>query len=251
MTDRWILTPQFFETPEGALASAVPEGAAVNAHDVPDRGAESLGAIYRPIRDFVTETLKAGDRPISMAGDCCASIPVMAGITRAGITPSFVWIDAHGDFNTPETSPSQFLGGMPLAMMVGRGPQWLCETVSLAPIPEDSIWLIDGRDLDPGERAAIDASALRRTGMAGLATLRLDGPIYVHLDVDVLSADEVPGFNYPVSGGPGVAETVAACSAFAAANDIMAISISGWSGALDPDGRTGAACRRVITALTG
>jgi len=167
----------------------------------------------------------------------------------AGLT--VVWIDSHGDFNTPETSPSQFLGGMPLAMIVGRGPQWMCESVGLSPVPEERVWAIDLRDLDPLERVAVDASALRRTGMAGMASLKIDGPVHLHIDMDVLDADEVPAFNYPVPGGPSVAETVAACRAFAAHNDIVAVSVSGWTGALDEDGRTAAACTRVLHAALG
>ena len=160
-----------------------------------------------------------------------------------------VWIDAHGDFNTPETSPSQFLGGMPLAMMVGRGPQWMCEAVGLRPFPEERVWLVDGRDLDPLERKALDESRVNRADVSGLDALGLSGPVYVHIDLDVINSDEAPGFNYPVPGGPGVEETAAGCAALAGRADICAISISGWTGARDPDGATADACRKVLRAL--
>ncbi len=252
MIDRWLITPQFFEKPEPALAEVVPEGAVVNGpHAIPDRSATSMARVHRPIATFTRDTLKAGDRPISVAGDCCASIPVLAGIRATGIEPVLVWIDAHADFNTPETSQSQFLGGMPLAMIVGRGPQWMCESVDLKPIAEDRVWLIDGRDLDPLERAALDASAVRRTGMAELKTLKIEAPVHLHLDIDVVDSSEAPGSNYPVAGGPSVAETVTACSAFAAENDLIAISISGWTGPLDLEGRTKDACAAILEALIG
>ncbi|MEM8791868.1 MAG: arginase family protein [Pseudomonadota bacterium] len=251
MNDQWILTPQFFEIPEPALAAAAPTDAVENAHVIADRSAESLGKVHRPIRDFVRDQMREGARPVSLAGDCCAAIPVLAGLRAAGTEPALIWIDAHGDFNTPETSPSQFLGGMPLAMMAGRGPQWMCEEVGLAPFPEERIWLVDGRDLDPLEREAVDASGLHHIDIEGLAELKIDGPVYVHLDVDVLSADEVAAFNYPVPGGPSVAVTVAGCRRFAAANDIVALSVSGWTGRLDGDGRTGAACKELIRTLLG
>ena len=125
----------------------------------------------------------------------------------------------------------------------------MCKSVGLIPIAEDRVWLIDGRDLDPLERAAIDASALRRTGMAGLKTLKTDTPIHLHLDIDVIDSSEAPGSNYPVAGGPSVSETVTACSAFAAENDIIAISISGWTGSLDLEGKTREACAAVLKAL--
>ncbi len=57
------------------------------------------------------------------AGDCVASLGVAAGLQRAGIEPSVAWLDAHGDFNTWETTPSGFMGGMPLAVLAGLGDQ--------------------------------------------------------------------------------------------------------------------------------
>ena len=255
-TSRWLVTPFYFEHPELALFTAAPDGAASNTPEgIADRSPATMARLYRPIADFVEETLRAGARPVSLAGDCCAAIPVLAGLRAAGVEPVLVWIDAHGDFNTPETSPSQFLGGMPLAMMVGRGPQWLCEAVGLTPLPEQRVWLIDGRDLDPLEREALDASRVNRARVADLATPEFTGeftgPVHVHIDLDVLDAAEAPGFNYPVPGGPGAAETADACAQLAARADIRAISISGWTDALDPSGATGAACRRVLRALTG
>ncbi|HET7410105.1 MAG TPA: arginase family protein, partial [Paracoccaceae bacterium] len=229
MPDRWILTPHYFEQPEPALSAAVlPEARVVNGpHPIADRGRESMARLHAPIARFAQEATSAGERPVSIAGDCCAAVPVLAGLRAAGVEPHLIWIDAHGDFNTPETSPSQFLGGMPLAMIAGRGPRWMSEAVGLAPLPEDRIWLIDGRDLDPLERAALDASAVRRTGIAGLGSLRLDGPVLVHIDMDVLDSDTVPAFQYPVVGGPSVAAVSRACREFAGANRIAGISVCG------------------------
>jgi arginase len=252
MTSRWQVTPFYFEHPEPVLFSAAPEGAATNAPDgITDRSPGAMARLHRPIAQFVEETLKAGDRPVLLAGDCCIAVPVLAGLRAAGIEPTLIWIDAHGDFNTPETSPSQFLGGMPLAMMVGRGPQWMCEAVGLTPFPEQRVWLIDGRDLDPLERQALDASRVNRASVAELASLTFEGPVYVHLDTDVIDATEAPGFNYPVPDGPSAAQTADTCSNLAAHTDICAISISGWTEALDPSGATGRACRQVLRALTG
>ena len=252
MTSRWLVTPFYFEHSEPALFSAAPDRAAANTPTgISDRSPDSMARLHQPIAEFVEATLRAGARPVSLAGDCCAAIPVLAGLGAAGVDPTLVWIDAHGDFNTPETSPSQFLGRMPLAMMVGRGPQWMCEAVGLTPTPEERVWLIDGRDLDPPERVALDTSRVNRAEVADLAGLTFDGPIHVHIDLDVIDAAEAPGFNYPVPGGPGAAETAGACARLAARADIRAISISGWTDALDPSGATGSACRRVLHALTG
>jgi len=249
---RWIVSPYYFELDEPAVVAIAPGDAVMNVgHTLADRTAAGLAPVYQPIAAFVTEAAQAGATPVSAAGDCSATLPVVAGLQAAGIAPVLVWIDAHGDFNTPETSPSQFLGGMPLAMLVGRGPRDYCQSVGLTVLEEHDVWLIDGRDLDPLEREALDASAIRRTGMAGLASLRIDGRVYLHFDNDVLNPADAPAMNYPAPGGPTTAETVAACRAFVAANDVVAISLSGWNSALDTDGRSQAATALVMAALTG
>ncbi len=250
MDTDWILTPQFFELPEPALAGVVPDNAVVNGpHHIADRSFSSLAKVHQPIAEFVSNAVLSGRVPVSVAGDCCAAIPVMAGVQVAGIVPVLVWLDAHGDFNTPETSPSGFLGGMPLAMMVGQGPQDLCNGAGMSPIDESSVWLVDGRDLDPLEREAVEASQVHRLDMAGFEALQLNRPVHLHLDIDVIDASEAPGTRYPTPDGPGVAETIAACRAFVEANEIVAISVSGWTGELDEDGVTGAACDAVLQSI--
>ena len=94
-----------------------------------------MSQLHRPLADFIHKTIRQGDRPVSFAGDCCTTLGVVAGLQRADLNPTLIWLDAHGDFNTWETSPSGFLGGMPLAMMVGRGEQTMAETCRTIPLP--------------------------------------------------------------------------------------------------------------------
>jgi arginase len=94
--------------------------------------------------------------PMIMAGDCTACVGAMKGLEAQ--SPHVLWYDAHGDYNTPETSPSGFLGGMPLAAMVGRGSQWMLEGVKMTPIAEERVVLIDARDLDPEEAQLVRES---------------------------------------------------------------------------------------------
>jgi arginase len=251
MADRWLVTPCFFERPEPALAVVAPDGHTVNAVTIPDRAPAQLARLHGEIARFVEAAVAEEARPISVAGDCCAAVPVLAGLRRAGVEPVLVWLDAHGDFNTPETSPSQFLGGMPLAMMVGRGPQWMVEAVGLAPLPEARVVLVDARDLDPAEAAAVAQSGVTHVSLAGLAGVPLSAPVHLHIDLDVIDSAEAPAFQYPVGGGPSLAEVAEAVAALAARADIAAISISGWTGEMDADGRTAAAAQRVLDAVTG
>ncbi|MEL6576474.1 MAG: arginase family protein [Pseudomonadota bacterium] len=250
MTDHWIVTPQYFEHAEPDLVGEAPAAAIVNGpHPIAGRGAAELAVLHRPVADAVAAALEKEARAVNLAGDCCAAVPALAGCQRAGLAPHIVWVDAHADFNTPETSPSQFLGGMPLAMMVGRGPQWMMDAVGAKPAPEASVTLVDGRDLDPLEAEAVANSALSHIETVALGALKLDGPVLLHIDLDVLDATAAPAFNYPVPGGPDAAELAAALSAFRAANDIRCISLSAWSPSKDADGRTGAACRQALKPL--
>jgi arginase len=252
MKNNWLVSPYFFEQRDMALRAAVPDGVDHVLNDVGilhDRNPATLTRVHQPIADFAYDTIKAGARPLSVAGDCMASLPVMAGAQLAGLAPVLVWLDAHGDFNTSETSPSGFLGGMPLAMMVGRGEFAIGRAVGLAPVPERDVWLVDGRDLDPLEGAALAKSAVNRCTMRDFAALRFQRPVHLHIDNDVVDADEVPANNYPVADGPSLAETIRACTEFAARNSLCALSLSGWNGALDKDGKTAAACRDLLRAV--
>lgn len=153
----------------------------------------------------------------------------------------------YGDFNTWETSPSGFLGGMPLAMLVGRGDQTIVKGVGLTPIPEEKVILTDARDLDPGEREAVEGSAiLHLPKVETLLEMELPvGPLYVHFDCDVLKPDEAPAMNYLAPGGPSSSMMRALFRRLRETGRIVAISLSAWNPELDEDGQT----KEVVMAL--
>jgi len=251
MKPRWMVTPHFLESYDPALTAAVPEGVEFTLNTVPgmvDCSAANLRRLHRGIARFVQRAARADALPISVAGDCVAALPVMAGLQAAGLAPALVWVDAHGDFNTPETSPSGFLGGMPLAMMVGRGDPAYEANVDLRPVNASDVWLVGARAFDSGEAEALAASKVQRRDVAELGALRLGRPVHLHIDNDVIDAAEVPANNYPVAGGPALQEVIAACEGFMGGNDVRAISFSGWNGGLDRDGKTAAACARLLRA---
>ena len=251
MSNAWLVSPWFLDVSEPGLRAAAPREAAINPAKPHAESPEGLAPLHRAIADFVHLALAGGQRPIAFTGDCMAAIPALSGVYRAGLDPTLVWIDAHGDFNTPETSPSGALVGMPLAMMTGRGPQGYCEGDTPIRLEDRKIVRVDVRDLDPGEADLVEAARLPVFSMAAFGTLTIEGPVHVHFDPDVICAEEAPGFRFPAPGGPTVEETCTALARFAAANDIRSISLGGWTPALDPDGRTEAAVRAAFQALTG
>ncbi|HVQ34486.1 MAG TPA: arginase family protein [Candidatus Bathyarchaeia archaeon] len=249
MSDRRLITPFFLDRPSvphrGLPGDWLND---LTLHDGPL--VKRLSAVHDPLAAEVARTLDAGDRPVSIAGDCCAVIPVIAGLQRAGVAPRLLWLDAHGDFNTPETTPSGFIGGMPLAMLVGRGDLDLLRALGLTPIPERDVILCDARDLDPGEREAVEGSEVRRVpSLAAILEQELsDRPLHVHLDVDVMSTEDAPAVLYPVAGGPRCSELVELGRKLAARGAPVSVSMTTWVFDRDADGRTAEAC---TTALEG
>ncbi len=241
MKNQYLLTPYFIDKPVPGLHSAAGPGWQVNRPPLPAGKPQAImSRLYQPLAEFMAQTIKQGDRPVSFAGDCCTTLGVMAGIQKAGLSPTLIWLDAHGDFNTWETTPSDFLGGMPLAMMVGRGEQTICEQVGLAPFPEAQIILTDARDLDPSEKANLnDSAVVHLPQVAQLLDYPLpDGPLYVHFDVDALDSQVLPAVSYPAPGGPGVAEMRRVFHHLARTGRVTAVSVSAWNPDLDEDGRS-------------
>jgi len=184
---------------------------------------------------------------IVYAGDCLAVIGILAGLQRRGVEPTLYWFDAHGDFHTWETTHSQFLGGMPLAMVSGRGELAIVEATGMAPLPDERIVLVGARDLDPGEDGAVAASGLTVSSVDEVATEDpRPGPIYVHLDVDVVDPGDLPAVNYPVPDGPSAASVGAAVRNLAATGRVVAASVSSWNPQLPGADQAAAATRSIM-----
>jgi arginase len=200
--------------------------------------AERMGVLYRALAAEVAAVRVAGNLPVVISGDCVASIGVVAGLQQETSDFNLVWYDAHGDFNTPETTPSGFIGGMPLAMLCGRGEQTIVKGVGAKIHPESKIILTDARDLDPGEKEAVAGSAVTHlTQVADLINLKLPNePIYIHFDSDVLRTADMPAVNYPAQGGPTLETVEASLAYLASTGRIAAISVTMWNPEMDAEG---------------
>ena len=150
--------------------------------------AASLGCLREAGR-LVDESLGAGRRPLLVAGHCAICMTTLPGVAARHPDASFVWLDAHADFNTPETTPSGFLGGMCLSAACGV---WDAELEG-APIDPARVHMIGVRDLDPGEERLVDAHRVSWEAPTG-------GPVFIHLDLDVLDPAEHPA-DFPAGGG--------------------------------------------------
>jgi arginase len=254
MKDRLILTPFFLDQPRDGLKPLMKPGWQINGPVLPNGELQSRMSVYhKPLTDFVSKTILNQERPVSIAGDCLSAIAVLAGLQQAGINPLLIWFDAHGDFNTWETTPSGFLGGMPLAMIVGKGEQTLPRAVGLKPLPEKSVILTDARDLDPGERNLVEKSALTHlSSVEALLDFQFpDAPIYVHFDTDIVRPEESPAQNYLAEGGPAVDTLRAVFNHLARTQKVIAVSLSSWNPDLDNDQKSEIVSMSLLQSLLG
>ena len=205
MNNEYILTPFFLDQRRDGLRAAAADDWTINTPALPEGETQARMSVYHEqLAELVAEAVLAGARPVSVAGDCCATIGVVAGLQRAGLDPVLLWLDAHGDFNTWETTLSGFLGGMPLAMLVGRGEQTMLRAVRAIPLDEEKMVLTDARDLDAAEKIALAQSRLQHVSDARqlLASERLNAPLYIHFDTDIVDPHDSPAQSYLAPGGP-------------------------------------------------
>jgi arginase len=149
----------------------------------------------------IDDALAAGDVPVLLAGDCSVAVTTLAAAVRNRPEARLLWLDAHGDYNTPDTTESGFLGGMCLAAACGVWDAGLGEAVG----PERVV-LAGIRDLDAGERELLEAGPATVIGASTVETLvavknALDGaPVFIHLDLDVIDPEHFPAA-FPAPGG--------------------------------------------------
>jgi arginase len=148
------------------------------------------------------------DVVLTAGGDCGVELaPVAAARARYGERLTMLWIDAHPDVSTPQTLPSGSFHGMVLRTLLGEGPESLTPEEPLGPA---QVILAGVRSFELGQRDYIDAVGIRSYGVDDLerALDGLTGPVYVHLDLDVLDPAEFASTCYPEPDGPSVQRVI-------------------------------------------
>ena len=208
---------------------------------------QPLIQINQELARAVAAIVAGGGFPLVLGGDHSLSIGSIRGTTRSRKL-GLIWIDAHGDFNTDETTPSGNIHGMSLAAVTGRGHPALAEAV----VADTSIAIVGVRDLDPAERVALRASGISiytmldvdRRGMAAImdeATARVSNGtrgFHVSLDLDALDPHEAPGVGTPVSGGLTFREAHAALEIIAEHGGMRSLDLVEVNPILDNHNRT-------------
>jgi arginase len=198
----------------GDVVTAVAEASTVGDERV--RFLPQIKETCERIAELMGRAVEEEHFPLVLGGDHSVALGTLGGLARAAGRPGGVlWLDAHGDLNRPDTSPSGNVHGMPLAAALGLGgPEFESDVFLLPALEARRVVLFGVRSLDPAERELLGEldvlvftmSDLDRTGIERAmreALERLQGPGFVHvsLDLDVLDPEVAPGVGTPVRGG--------------------------------------------------
>ncbi|MDQ0895507.1 arginase family protein [Agromyces ramosus] len=235
--------------------------------EVPTEAGESLGtgvlrySTLLRVRNRTAEVLeRVPDWALTIGGDCGASVAAVAhASTRSSGDLAVLWLDAHPDLNTPESSPSGGFGGMTLRAIVGDGADGLALDADTRVAPERLV-LGGIRAIDDEERRFIDDHGVATLTVEDLsdpsvviAALEATGAsqVFVHVDLDVLDPSALAGLSYPMPFGIGAAELVALIRAVVARFPLAGAAIAGFAPAT-PDAAEDdlPTILRVVGALT-
>lgn len=208
--------------------------------------------------------------PVVLGGDHSIAIGTVSGLSafyhrkkqRVGV----IWFDAHGDMNTPETSPSGNIHGMPFAAILGKGARELTEIGGFTPkvLPEDCV-LIGARDVDTSEAEVMRASGVRiytmrevdERGMSVIVdeaiTIASRNTIGFHvtMDMDFVDPDYAPGVGTPVPGGPTYRESHLAMEKIADSGKMLSFELTEVNPVFDVANKTAELGVQLITSAFG
>ena len=202
----------------GNVAVEQPESSKVGPQNA--RYLKPIAATCRALAERVERAMRQGRFPMVLGGDHSVAVGTVNGVAawyrRTGRRIGVIWLDAHTDMNTPETSPSGNVHGMPLACLVGSGPRELTHLRGVAPVLDPrNVVLVGIRDVDLTERPVVRESGVKvftmrdidergmRAVMTDAITIASRGAAGIHLslDMDGIDPDEAPGVGTPVRGG--------------------------------------------------
>jgi len=242
------------------------ETAVLEATEVVDERMRYLPQIKATCERIAALVARASEEdylPLVLGGDHSVALGSLGGMARAHGPGGVVWLDAHGDLNRPETSPSGNVHGMPLAAALGvAGPEFESNEYPLPAV--DRVALVGVRSLDPGERellAELDAcvftmSDLDRQGVEPAIREALEhvtgaGFVHVSLDMDVLDPDVAPGVGTPVRGGLSYREAHLALELVAEAGVLSSLEVVEVNPILDRENETAQLAVELVASALG
>jgi arginase len=227
---------------------------------------EEVAQANEALAKTVDEVVQKGNFPLILGGDHSIAIGTLAGLAKHQSKLGVIWYDAHGDLNTPETSPSGNIHGMPLAVSLGLGHEKLTNIGGFQPkIKPENIVLIGARSLDEGERELIKRLGIKvytmheidRLGMSKVMSETIEylkeRTDYVHLslDLDGLDPQDAPGVGTPVIGGLTYRESHLAMEMLTESNIITSMEVVEVNPILDERNKTASIAVSLMGSLLG
>jgi len=224
---------------------------------------EACFELIRLVRGRVDAALGEGAVPVVLSGSCCfAALGVMAAMDESA--PGVVWFDAHGDFNTPETTTFGYFDGMGLAVLTGSAWQAMLRTVPGAkPLPESAIVLAGARDFDDEEARRLRDSEIKHlTAERIVSDEALDGAmaavvpeptaLYLHVDLDVLDLEQEGPVNiYSAPGGITAEQLASRVEQVLRTGSVRAVALTAYDPECDAEGRVPPIANRLLRAVAG
>lgn len=257
---------------EGDLPAPVVESLAGPGNEAA-RYLSEIAGVLEALAERVRRVRRAGRLPLILGGDHSIALGTVSGMAAAGevarVPIGLLWIDAHTDANTPESSPSGNLHGMPLAAILGRGPEALTSVGGFAPgtarLSPANAAVVGARSVDPEEAAVVASLGVRvytmeevdRRGMSPVIDealgLVLDGTggFHLSLDVDALDPSAAPGVGTPVPGGLTVREVHTVMERAAASGGLRSLEVAEVNPVLDLRNRTAELAVHFVTSALG
>jgi arginase len=227
---------------------------------------EPIVKVAEELADAVTTTLEESEFPLILGGDHSIALGSITGITRIHKDVGVLWIDAHADFNTEETTPSGNIHGMVLAALAGLGNSRLTSLGGWAPkLNTQTIVIVGARDLDDGERGLLHThhihvftmSDIDQRGFSDVMRQSLaiageanDG-IHVSLDMDALDPTYAPGVGTPVRGGLTYREAHLAMELIADSDRLIAMDVVEVNPILDRENATALLAVELVMSALG
>ncbi len=249
---RFVVVPQWQGSPSSRAMQLIDGAHAIHGDlpraattllDVPMEAGESLEtgvqrySALRRIRGLIDEAVGGHSEPlIVVGGDCGVAVGAIAHARRAAPNLAVVWVDAHPDLNTPESSPSGAFAGMALSAVLGDGPADLI--VEAGAVPASRVVLAAARSFDASEDERVGSAGIPNIAVDALAdpaaladAVRATGAdaVYVHIDVDALDPAALAGNAHPEPFGVSVADLAAAIRQLRTALPLVGASIAGYS----------------------
>lgn len=231
---------------------------------------EEIGGVNDALADVVRESLEAGALPLVLGGDHSVTIGSIAGVAAYARAREedfgLLWFDAHADMNTPDTSPSGNIHGMPLAVALGYGDPRLTDIAGFAPkVRWDKVALIGARDVDASERPLVRESGVRVFTMREIdekgivpvleeaLAIVSEGTLGFHVswDMDFVDPNFAPGVGTPVKGGVDYREGHLALEIVSDTDGMISMDCVETNPILDDRNRTGTLGVELILSALG